>query len=53
MTRLPFILPDGNVQIAFSGGRTSGYMLHQILEANGGLTDRVEVTFQNTGRGMP
>ena len=53
MTRLPFILPDGNVQIAFSGGRTSGYMLHQILEANGGLTDRVEVTFQNTGREMP
>lgn len=49
----PFILPDGNVQIAFSGGRTSGYMLHQILETNGGLTDRVEVTFQNTGREMP
>ena len=46
-------LPDGNVQIAFSGGRTSAYMLHQILEANGGLPDRVEVTFQNTGREMP
>lgn len=49
----PYILPDGNVQIAFSGGRTSAYMLHQILEANGGLPDRVEVTFQNTGREMP
>ena len=49
----PYILPEGNVQIAFSGGRTSGYMLHQILEANGGLPDRVEVTFQNTGREMP
>ncbi len=43
-------LPDGNVQIAFSGGRSSAYMLHHILEANGDLPDRVEVTFQNTGR---
>jgi 3'-phosphoadenosine 5'-phosphosulfate sulfotransferase (PAPS reductase)/FAD synthetase len=49
----PYTLPDGNVQIAFSGGRTSAYMLHQILEANGGLPDRVQVTFQNTGREMP
>lgn len=45
-----YFLPEGNVQIAFSGGRTSAYMLHQIMEANGGLPDRVEVTFQNTGR---
>lgn len=49
----PYTLPDGNVQIAFSGGRTSAYMLHQILEANGGLPDRAEVTFQNTGRERP
>lgn len=48
-----YLLPDGNVQIAFSGGRTSAYMLHQILEANGDLPERVEVTFQNTGREMP
>jgi 3'-phosphoadenosine 5'-phosphosulfate sulfotransferase (PAPS reductase)/FAD synthetase len=48
----PCTLPDGNVQIAFSGGRTSAYMLHQIMEANGGLGDAV-VTFQNTGREMP
>ena len=46
-------LPLGNVQIAFSGGRTSAYMLHEILEANDGLPDRVEVTFENTGREMP
>lgn len=46
-------MPDGNVQIAFSGGRSSAYMLHQILEANGTLPDRVAVTFQNTGREMP
>lgn len=49
----PYLLPDGNVQIAFSGGRTSAYMLRQIIDANGGLPDRVEVTFQNTGREMP
>jgi hypothetical protein len=49
----PYLLPDGNVQIAFSGGRTSAYMLHQILEANGGLPDRCKVVFANTGREMP
>lgn len=48
-----YILPEGNVQIAFSGGRTSGFMLHQVLEANGGLPDGVVVSFQNTGREMP
>lgn len=50
----PYLLPEGNVQIAFSGGRTSAYMLHQIMEANGGLPEpRVQVAFQNTGREMP
>ncbi len=49
----PYILPLGNVQIAFSGGRTSAYMLHHILEANGGLPDRARVVFANTGREMP
>lgn len=51
--RSSYLLPDGPVQIAFSGGRTSAFMLHQILETNGGLPDRAEVTFQNTGREMP
>lgn len=49
----PYILPEGNVQIAFSGGRTSAYMLHQILDANGGLPDHCKVIFCNTGREMP
>lgn len=48
-----FRLPDGNVQISFSGGRTSGFMLHQIAEANGGIPDRCKVVFANTGREMP
>ena len=47
-----YILPDGNVQISFSGGRTSAFMLHQILEANNGLPDRAKVIFTNTGREM-
>ena len=50
----PYTLPDGNVQISFSGGRTSGYMLHHILEANGDLNRNcVRVVFANTGREMP
>lgn len=49
----PYLLPDGNVQIAFSGGRTSAFMLHAILDANGALPDRARVLFQNTGREMP
>lgn len=48
-----YILPEGNVQIAFSGGRTSAYMLHQIMWANGGIPDRARVVFCNTGREMP
>ena len=48
-----FRLPEGNVQISFSGGRTSAYMLHEILEANNGLPERAVVCFQNTGREMP
>lgn len=47
-------LPEGKVQISFSGGRTSAYMLHHIAEANGGIDPtRVEVVFSNTGREMP
>ena len=50
----PFKLPkEGNVLISFSGGRTSGYMLHEILTANNGLPDRCKVIFANTGREMP
>lgn len=47
--RNPFVIA-GPAQIAFSGGRTSGYMLYQILEANGGLPPDVHVSFQNTGK---
>lgn len=41
----------GPAQICFSGGRTSGYMLRQILDAHDGLLpDDVHVVFQNTGK---
>ena len=49
----PYKLPSGNVLISFSGGRTSGYMLHQILAVNGDLPERCKVVFANTGREMP
>ena len=49
----PYKLPEGDVQIAFSGGRTSAFMLHKILQANGDLPERVKVMFLNTGRELP
>jgi 3'-phosphoadenosine 5'-phosphosulfate sulfotransferase (PAPS reductase)/FAD synthetase len=46
----PYIL-TGPALISFSGGRTSGYMLHEILRAHGGrLPDDVVVAFANTGK---
>ena len=45
---------EGDALISFSGGRTSGFMLYQILQAWGGkLPDDVHVTFANTGKEMP
>lgn len=49
----PYLLPDGNVHITLSGGRTSAYLLHQLLKANGGLPERARVVFANTGREDP
>ena len=45
---------SGPAVISFSGGRTSAYMLHKILEAhNGKLPSDLTVCFANTGREMP
>lgn len=45
---------QGPALISFSGGRTSAYMLHEIIRAWGGtLPDDVVVTFANTGKEMP
>jgi 3'-phosphoadenosine 5'-phosphosulfate sulfotransferase (PAPS reductase)/FAD synthetase len=44
-------LIQGPALISFSGGRTSAYMLHEILRAHGGqLPGDVHVTFANTGK---
>lgn len=46
----PYLIQQTPAAIAFSGGRTSGYMLAQILDAhNGQLPPDVVVTFENTG----
>jgi 3'-phosphoadenosine 5'-phosphosulfate sulfotransferase (PAPS reductase)/FAD synthetase len=40
--------------VSFSGGRSSGFMLYQILQAHGGtLPDHGKVIFANTGKEMP
>jgi 3'-phosphoadenosine 5'-phosphosulfate sulfotransferase (PAPS reductase)/FAD synthetase len=41
---------DGPTCISFSGGRTSAYLLHRVLEANNGLPDDATVIFANTGK---
>ena len=45
----PYILNEPS-NIAFSGGRSSGYMLKKILDANNGLPDGSVVLFCNTGK---
>ena len=41
---------DSPTCISFSGGRTSAYMLHRVLEANDGLPKEAVVCFANTGK---
>lgn len=50
--RNPYMI-EGPTTISFSGGRTSGYMVWRILDANGGLPDCAKVLFANTGKEMP
>lgn len=46
----PYLI-TGPALISFSGGRTSAFMLHEILRAHGGkLPDDVIVVFANTGK---
>ena len=43
---------SGTTVVSFSGGRTSAYMLRQVLDYNEDLSDLV-VTFANTGKEHP
>jgi 3'-phosphoadenosine 5'-phosphosulfate sulfotransferase (PAPS reductase)/FAD synthetase len=46
----PYLI-EGPAVISFSGGRSSAYMLNQIIQAHGGsLPDDVKVIFCNTGK---
>jgi 3'-phosphoadenosine 5'-phosphosulfate sulfotransferase (PAPS reductase)/FAD synthetase len=46
----PFLV-QGPAVISFSGGRTSAFMLHEILAAHGGaLPSDIIVGFANTGK---
>lgn len=42
----------GTTVVSFSGGRTSAYMLRQVLDSNEDLSDLV-ITFANTGKEHP
>lgn len=53
MTNNPYFIEDEAI-VSFSGGRTSGCMLYNILEAHDfELPDYVKVCFANTGKEMP
>lgn len=39
--------------LSFSGGKTSGFMLRNVLDANGGVPDGCRVVFANTGKERP
>lgn len=48
----PFIIKEPTI-ISFSGGRTSAFMLHKVIEANNGLPSDAIVCFANTGKEHP
>ena len=48
----PYVIREPTV-VSFSGGRSSAYMLHHVLDANDGLPDDSAVVFANTGKELP
>jgi len=45
----PYLITEPTV-ISFSGGRTSAFMLHKVLDANGGMPNDAFCIFCNTGK---
>lgn len=41
---------EGQTSVALSGGRTSAFMLHRLLQENGGIPEETKVMFCNTGK---
>lgn len=51
MNAINYFLTDGPTCLSFSGGRTSAYLLKQVVDAHGGtLPAWVKVLFCNTGK---
>lgn len=48
----PYVVKD-RTALSLSGGRTSAFLLHQVLEANGGVPDCLQILFANTGLEHP
>lgn len=46
-------LPNEPAMVSFSGGRSSGYMLRHILDANHGQSKNLHILFANTGKESP
>ena len=49
MTPSPYLITEPTC-LSISGGRTSAYMLHRVLEANNGLPEEAIACFANTGK---
>ena len=50
--KMSYKINHDNIQISFSGGRTSAFLLYKLLEANDCNLKNAKIIFTNTGREM-